>query len=140
MPAQISEDYKKCETDEDARISLMDNHPEWYIRYLQSSLTTEQMAEPAPMIAHADSMNEYINRFLLPTLHKLKSENKLKPSGLNQTVNMFGLNYRYTGDVMDGAPTGWGIAKFDEWKYIGTFLNGKAEGILILIEPSYWLL
>ena len=85
------------------------------------------------MIAHADYMSEYINRFLLPTLHKLKSENKLKPSGLNQTVGLFGIIYDYTGDVMDGEATGWGIAvsRHRANKYIGTFLSGKAEGILI---------
>ena len=79
-------------------------------------------------------MNEYINRFLLPTLHKLKSENKLKPSGLNQTVDIYGNILNYTGDVMHGEATGWGIARNEfGWKYIGTFLSGKPEGILIAI-------
>ena len=90
------------------------------------------------MIAHADYMSEYINRFLLPTLHKLKSENKLKPSGLNQTIDINGIIFNYTGDVMDGEATGWGIVRYNNGlEYIGTFLSGKPEGILIRFTGNY---
>ena len=77
-------------------------------------------------------MTEYIDGFLLPTLHKLKRENKLTYVQ-DESIKIKGVLWLYTGDFMDGVATGWGVAT-DLWgglPLVGTFHNGKPEGIVI---------
>ena len=75
-------------------------------------------------------MTSYINGFLLPTLHKLKRENKLTPNQ-KKTILFKRTTWNYRGDLMNGKATGWGSMKKDGIILSGTFLNDQVEGIAI---------
>ena len=80
MPANIAKDYKEFENDRDARIELISSHPHWYLEYLKATTDPLTEPEPEPVTVQPNEMIEYIDGFLLPTLHKLKRENKLVPN------------------------------------------------------------
>ena len=81
MPVELANDFKKCATKKHAIIRMISHQREWYIKYLKA--TTKTMREPVKIAflrPRAKAMTDYINDFLLPTLHKFKREHKLIPN------------------------------------------------------------
>ena len=127
-------------TIEEKESILKNRHPDVYISYLKSVGRTEDVKKLFDGRMISTNMIWYVYVELLPYLARKRKDKTLKYVVDSSDAYDWPEEYEcsYTGEVNEeGKATGFGEAKTGSRFVRGTFLNGKAEGIVTIWDWQF---